>query len=376
MDCEKAREQMADYLIGALTGEARERLEAHLGACAACREELDQWRREDEAIRQALRSAEPGAAFALRVVVATRARQRKWWLAVAAVVAACVALWLLRPSGTPVVGPQPPIPAATVAVGALRDFFGSSVASLRPGRTYVAAAHTALDVASGSFYMVPRGTEFSPGCGTRAELCVHSGPLLGQVEAKSGDVVVEIAPLAGGAVVRTRNCRFYCSGASPEKLLRSRSLADAGEIKVHVYSGSLLLKVGQQQLALTPGDSAIISGGVSAGVTRQLLARAEQLRQAVGEDTLVRRRLYARLVGCYARRLGELRSATRRDPLWPERVVLVAELLRAHARTLEAIEGDPTLAELEALWGELRRYEALEREAEEAFGSVALALGE
>ena len=375
MDCRKARELMADYLVGTLEGEALERFEAHLAACAACRAELDDWRRQDQAIRQALHWAEPGPAFPLRVVVAARRRQWPWWLAAAAVVAACVAFWLLRPAQTRQ-GPPPAIPTATVAVGGLTDFFGAPVASLRPGRAYVAATNTALDVPSGSFYVVPSGTEFSPGGGRGAEMCVHSGPLLGQVAAKAGDVAIEIAPWAGGAVVRTARCQFYCAGASPEKLLRSAELPEEGEIRVYVYSGSLLLKAGRQQLTLVAGDAAIIRGGVSAGVTRQLLAQATQLRQAVGLETLVRRRLYARLVTCYCERLAELRSAERRDPLWPERVALVEELLRAHAKTLREIEKDPNLSELEAVLGELRRHEALEREALEAFATVALALGD
>jgi len=374
MDCERARELIADYLVGALDEEARQALEAHVAGCAGCRAELEAWRREDEAIRAGLRWAEPQPDFALRVVVAAR-RRRPWWIAAAAAVAACVAFWLLRPAESPPSHPQT-VPAATLAAGGLLDFFGRPAASLRPGRGYVAAVNTAVETPSGSYYLLPRGTEFIPGCEAKTELCVYSGGLLGQVEAGEGNVAVEVAPWAGGAVVRTACSQFYCVGASPERLLRSAELPEEGEVRVHVYSGSLVLKVGGQQLTLTAGDSAIVSGGVSAGVTRKLLARAEQLRQAVSDETLARRRLYRRLVEWYGRRLGQLRAATRRDPLWPERVALVSQLLRAHARTLEAIQSHPALRELEAVEKELRRHEALECEALEAFGSVALALGE
>jgi len=363
MDCEKARGQIADYLVGALDEEARQALEAHVAGCAGCRAELEAWRREDEAIRAGLRWAEPQPDFALRVVVAAR-RRRPWWIAAAAAVAACVAFWLLRPAESPPTQRQA-IPAATLAAGELLDFFGRPVPSLRPGRSYVAAVNTAVETPSGSYYLLPRGTEFIPGCEAKTELCVYSGGLLGQVEAgRCGGPHRLLTVLLRGSIARApvakRRTARRRGGASPRlrRLARPERRRTTADPDRRGLCDSLGRGVG--------GGDAPVAGprpATSPGGERR-------------NPRPTARRLYRRLVEWYGRRLGQLRAATRRDPLWPERVALVSQLLRAHARTLEAIQSHPALRELEAVEKELRRHEALECEALEAFGSVALALGE
>jgi len=277
-------------------------------------------------------------------------------------------------------------PAERVLAGALYDAYGLPAARLVRGRTYQAAAPTALAVGSRSTLLLAVGTEFAPGPRLRdgaVALSVLAGEVLGQVPQGARELALELAPELGGAVVRTSGCEFYSAGFPAERLAAGMafpagSLATWPEsIRVHVLSGTLEIDLGTQKLALGSGDSAIIAGGTSAGSSRALSARVRDLQTALGPALLARRALYGGLVDDYADRLLELRSArgSRSLPYVDERLALVEDLLFEHSATLSEIEAEnPAFAELDAAEAELRRHEQLRAEADEALGHL-IALG-
>ena len=92
MSCPESR--LDEYLDGELDAPARAAVESHLGACPACRSELDGSRRLDALLlRAAPGSASPDAD---RFLVAVRARTRRRpvlpWIAAAAALALCAVL--------------------------------------------------------------------------------------------------------------------------------------------------------------------------------------------------------------------------------------------------------------------------------------------
>jgi hypothetical protein len=108
MACEAYREELADVAAGDLAAAG---LEAHLAACAACREELDVLRQAlglADAVLGELRSAEPGPALRARIRQAVSEergadRALRWRLvggALAASVLAATALLLLGRGST------------------------------------------------------------------------------------------------------------------------------------------------------------------------------------------------------------------------------------------------------------------------------------
>jgi len=117
LDCQGARERLADYAANDLDAAAAGEIAAHLAACPACRA---QYERAAAIIRAAERLDTPPlpAAFADGVMVRIDGahlrtnRLRPWaWSAAAAAAAAilAVALWpVLRPAGTSPPGPAPP----------------------------------------------------------------------------------------------------------------------------------------------------------------------------------------------------------------------------------------------------------------------------
>jgi len=118
MDCSEARDSFSDYLDGELHAQAKEALEAHLGRCATCRNEL-------EAIRKAVAlveslpklSAPPAILDRVRFCIAAKAKAKPkarpailagWrWVAVAAAAAAVVLAVLLTLPWTGGVSPTP-----------------------------------------------------------------------------------------------------------------------------------------------------------------------------------------------------------------------------------------------------------------------------
>ncbi|MFP4057548.1 MAG: anti-sigma factor family protein [Candidatus Brocadiia bacterium] len=385
MNCDWAQHRIDDYELGVLNRAEREDFEAHLRSCPACRKLLDEARAADEAVRAALRWAEPSSVFSLRVLSRARRPARRWWAALAAAAAAAVALWLAVPRDqqpSPAEGPgrADAAPAGMFAqrllAGRLYDAFGQPVARIERGGAYTTARRTAVELGERSLFLFPQGTHFSPAPDPSAKelaLSVLSGTVLGQVDSAQGEVSVELTPELGGAIVRTRGCQFYGTGLPPDQLvapLSARTLARwPRDIRVHVFTGTLELDLGGQKLALSQGDSAIISAGVSAGPTPHLEARAARLRQAIGADVLARRRRYRRLRQQYARRLLELREAEGPDavPYLADRLPLVRFLLAAHAHGLAELEDrHPRLYELDAVEVELRRLDQLREEAERA----------
>jgi hypothetical protein len=141
------------------------------------------------------------------------------------------------------------------------------------------------------------------------------------------------------------------------------------EIRVHVLGGGLDLDLGAQKLRLLQGDSAIISGGASAGSTRSLEARIRQLRMQIPEEEPARRRLYKRLSGYFAARLAQLRSTPPGDacPSLDERMAVVEGLFRTHAGALLRIEAEhPEFYELDVAEAELWRLDQLCEEGNQA----------
>lgn len=116
MNCEKMSNLLVSYLDGRANAEERSSVEAHLNACAACREKAEEFRRLWSAMGE-VPEIEPSFAFdaRLRQRIATDARPRRWaWLMpsprLAGAVAALVALAIfvsVRPNKPMVVGNSP-----------------------------------------------------------------------------------------------------------------------------------------------------------------------------------------------------------------------------------------------------------------------------
>jgi hypothetical protein len=77
MACDNWKERLVAGLYDELEGPQREELEAHLEACSACRNEME----ELNGARESLRLAEPAVPYAPRVVVLERPERkiRSWW---------------------------------------------------------------------------------------------------------------------------------------------------------------------------------------------------------------------------------------------------------------------------------------------------------
>jgi len=67
--CQTVRDQFSEYLDGALTGKAMQKVAAHTEKCAACREEFQQWKMTQRVLAD-LGPAKPPADLALRLRVA------------------------------------------------------------------------------------------------------------------------------------------------------------------------------------------------------------------------------------------------------------------------------------------------------------------
>jgi len=304
MSCEWVCQHIDAYELGLLDEADRERLEAHVAECAACRKLLDEVRAADEAVGEALAWAEPGPAFAERVLAGSRRPARPWRRVVAAAVAAVACLAVLhgihRPGGE-VAGPEEVVQTGPEALqvglvaGHVVDVLGEPVDELDPGCDYLACTDAAIEGDRGLF-LVPSGTAFAAAPDAAVAMSMHSGTVLGQVRRCEKLVKVELVPCLGAPVVRTTGCQFYSTGVPGDA-------AGAGEVGVHVFAGTLVLEVRGRRLALAQGDSAIVAGGRSAGSTREVESRVKRLRQDAGPKLLVeRRRLqwrperYARLV--------------------------------------------------------------------------------
>ncbi|MBM4036756.1 MAG: zf-HC2 domain-containing protein [Planctomycetes bacterium] len=387
MNCEWVSDNLDAYELGALDAPARESLEAHVASCAACRKALAEARAADAAVRAALRWAEPSPAFAPRVAALARRRVVFRCLAVAAGLAAAVALIICaalirfaakRPeTHIAIASKQPEAAAESLLAGEVYDAYGVPASRLVPGRPYVAAQPAALSVDPGSLLLMSRGSQFAAAAARRngTDMTVLAGNVVGQVGARGKELAIELAPELGGAIVRTKGCEFYSAGFPAHRLAAELPFPPGalahwpGEIRVHVFSGHLDIDLGTQKLALGAGDSAVISGGVSAGTARALERRIGELRTALGEEALEERELYTGLCEGYARRLLELRTAAPDDalPHRPERLELVEGLLHDHAAAIERIEAEnPALLELDAATAELHRLEQLHEEADGA----------
>ena len=376
-----------------LDAAARQAVDAHLAACAACRGLLAEVRSADAAARAALAWAEPSPAFAPGVAARARRRIILGRLAVAsgiaAVVAVAVCVVLSRAPRTPtavklaapekrelIVEPQGS--AGSLVAGEAYDAYGLPAGRLVPGRLYAAAEPAALSVDPGSLLLVARGSQFTPATTPGRSgpgVSILSGGVVGQVGSRGKELAIELAPELGGAVVRTRGCEFYSYGFPAHRLAAGMPFPAGSlalwpeEIGVHVFSGHLDLDLGTQKLALGAGDSAVIAGGVSAGTADSIGKHIGQLHDALGTELIEQRDLYARLRNDYAHRLLELRSASRQDglPHLQERLELVDELLRDHSAALSRLEAaHPEFFELDAAAAEQRRLNDLHDGADHA----------
>jgi anti-sigma factor RsiW len=143
------REELSAYLDGRLSSEAKRRLEEHLGACAACRSELEELRSVVEAMRSlptvpAPRSfaIEPAAAPRPRPVGAPRASLALGGLSAAALLVFAVILsadLLTRPGAGTVqkaAAPEAMAPASLQAgEGAQQDEAGAGAETFAPEET-------------------------------------------------------------------------------------------------------------------------------------------------------------------------------------------------------------------------------------------------
>ncbi|HUT34235.1 MAG TPA: zf-HC2 domain-containing protein [Planctomycetota bacterium] len=402
MTCAWVAEQLDAYEVGGLDAASRQRVEAHLATCAACRERVAAARSADGALRAALAWAEPSPAFAGRV--ASRARRRILFrrLAIAGAAAAAVVLGVCiallrgerrREDDQVAVPPEkrsveePRVPGGSLLAGEVYDVYGRSARRLVPGRSYAAADPAAVSMDAGSLLLMTHGSQFAPVAGSERggpRVSLLAGSLVGQVGSRGKEVVIELAPELGGAIVRTKGCEFYSSGFPAHRLAAGVPFPAGSlnlwpeEIRLHVFSGHLDLDLGTQRLALAAGDSAIIAGGVSAGTARVIEERVRELHAALGEDSVRQRELYAWLRDDYARRLLELRSTAREQglPYLPERVALVEELLGAHSAALGRLEtAHPAFFELDAATAELRRLEQLGEEADRTLARFLALMG-
>ncbi|MFW6161358.1 MAG: anti-sigma factor family protein [Planctomycetota bacterium] len=287
MNCEWVCRHLDAYELGLLDPAERGRLEAHLAACAACRARLEAARETDRAVQEALGWANPGPAFADRVMRAASQPRRPWRRVVAAVVAAaaCFVIFyaLYRPpEGPPPPPEQEPTVSADLVSGEVMDVLGQARGRLEGGRAYLAWSDAAVAGERGLF-LIPSGTTFEPGAGEPVALSVHAGALLGQVDRGEEPVSVELVPTRGGAQVRTQGCQFYTTAVPPDN-------GGSEAIGVHVFAGTLELAVGGRTVTLARGDSAIVAGGRVTAATPQMEAEVARLREALGADLLAERR--------------------------------------------------------------------------------------
>lgn len=389
MTCKEVMEQLDAFELGTLANEAHAAIEAHVASCPPCRSALAEVRRTDEAIRSAFAWAEPSPAFAQAVLarVSTQVSWRRWLAAgaAAAVVAVCLSVALLRPSRPPLHSDPPPVspaevaaPAGRLLAGEVLDGYGLPARRLVLGRPYVATEPAAVGVAPDSLLLMAGGSQFTRTCaaaGEAAGVSLLAGSLIGQVGARGQELAIELAPELGSTIVRTRGCEFYSAGFPANRLAAGMAFPAGAlatwpeSIRIHVFSGHLDLDLGAHKLTLGEGESAVISGGVSAGTARAVEERARQLRAALGEALIEKRALYARLRDEYARRLLELRSPAVQEglPHLSQRLDFLERLLHAHTATLSRIEADhPEFFELDAAALELRRLEHVREEANHA----------
>jgi len=190
-----------------------------------------------------------------------------------------------------------------VVAGQVADALGPTTNGLEPGRGYVALTDAAIADGRGLF-LLPSGTAFAPAPGDAVAISVHSGTVLGQVSNGEKLVRIELVREEGGTVVRTHGGQFY-----------SRALTRGGAVAVgvHVFSGQIELTLSGRKVALRQGDSAIVADGWSAGSTREVEARVERLRRAVGPTLLAERRRLSRQADAYARLLDAHPQLARLD---------------------------------------------------------------
>jgi anti-sigma factor RsiW len=121
-ECDRISSQLAGYVVGALRGRARARVEVHLRACAACRRELAALQRTG-AILDAVPAESAPAAIWLAVqqqVLARPRLPRRWARSAWRLAMGGVALLLILVSAF-VFGPlrsQAPVPTMTAEVDA------------------------------------------------------------------------------------------------------------------------------------------------------------------------------------------------------------------------------------------------------------------
>lgn len=300
MNCEWIAQRLDAYDLGLLDDAERQQFHAHLAECEHCRQRHADARAVDQAVRQALNWADPGPGFASRVVAGTRRPVRRRWRGVAAVAVAAVAclavLYGIPRTEPPPIGPPPPPVepvAERVVFGDLRDMAGQHVGRVEDGEAYVAATAAAIDE-DRSLFLIPQGTTFAASPGGNIAISVHDGAVLCQVRQSKEPVTVAISPGAEGAVVRTRNCQFY-------SLSVPANGGDRRAVAVHVFSGTLQLEVGEKKLALTQGDSIIVSRGKVSRPSGDVVARIVRLRETLGERVLDQRRRLRRLPEQYER---------------------------------------------------------------------------
>jgi len=83
VNCQQAQEQLADYSAGFIEGAHRERLQAHLAACPACREPLAQLRTLDQLVAGESLSADEALVHRIMAQVQEAEILRRWrrrWL--------------------------------------------------------------------------------------------------------------------------------------------------------------------------------------------------------------------------------------------------------------------------------------------------------
>ena len=108
-ECDKLRDQLAEYAVGALRGRSKSRVAAHLRACEACRKELAALERTGELLNAVASQAAPAETWrAIRQEIAAgervrvAPRRRLAWVAatsVAALLLVVLGMFLLTPTG-------------------------------------------------------------------------------------------------------------------------------------------------------------------------------------------------------------------------------------------------------------------------------------
>ncbi|MBN1807643.1 MAG: zf-HC2 domain-containing protein [Planctomycetes bacterium] len=350
-DCATVHDLLPLFSLGELQEEQAAAVSAHLDSCPACRAALDRIRRADDIVSQALAAVEPGAGFEERIVSALRSpaaqpavprparRKRGLFLALAA--AAC----LLLAAGVVVHFRKP---AASLLDGSLAG--GETV--IRPGRTYVAAARTAIGMPGETRALLAKDARFSVG---KSTLHLEKGSCYVKRPHPARDPAVLVTE---GLSVEVQDAElFFCAGpaashaAMPPFFMAKAYAGDDTPTQaalVVVFRGSAEARIGGRVYRLKEGHF-IFSDDTSAGPRRAqefIDSTLARVNAAEAEASLILKSVerYSAVVAGYDGHLAHLENLAA-SPAGGDaaeaaelntRITLVKDVRAAHQERLDA----------------------------------------